>query len=214
MKNKKTIIWDWNGTLLNDTDICVASINKMLALRNLPEISLDLYREVFTFPVMNYYRAIGFDFEAEPFEIPAMEFINLYHQSLSDAGLFAEVPPTLTHFSKLSFRQTILSAMEQGSLDKSLRTNEIHQFFEEVFGLNDHFANGKQDTGKALIARLNQPLCEIVMVGDTLHDKEVADQLGIDVVLVANGHQAKSRLISSGAQVIDSLSQLAELKLN
>ena len=213
MKNKKTIIWDWNGTLLNDAAICVSSINQLLRHRNLSEISLDYYRQVFTFPVIDYYRAVGFDFENEPFEKPAMDFIELYHQLLPKALLFKEVEPILSHFSGLFFRHTILSAMEQGSLNASLKLNKIDHFFDYVFGINDHFANGKIDMGRALIRQLNQPLNELVLIGDTLHDKEVAGYLGIDVVLIANGHQSKGRLESSGNQVIDSLNQLVNLTL-
>ena len=213
MKNKKTIIWDWNGTLLNDAAICVSSINQLLRHRNLSEISLDYYRQVFTFPVIDYYRAVGFDFENEPFEKPAMDFIELYHRLLPKALLFKEVEPILSHFSGLFFRHTILSAMEQGSLNASLKSNKIDHFFDHVFGINDHFANGKIEIGKALIRQLNQPLNELVLIGDTLHDKEVAGYLGIDVVLIANGHQSKGRLESSGNQVIDSLNQLVNLTL-
>ena len=65
MKNAKHIIWDWNGTLLDDKWLCVESINQALQKRNLPELSDDRYMEVFTFPVQEYYKAVGFDFDKE-----------------------------------------------------------------------------------------------------------------------------------------------------
>jgi hypothetical protein len=60
--NYKNIIWDWNGTLLNDITICIKSMNILLKERTLPLISEDKYRDIFTFPVRNYYEQLGFDF--------------------------------------------------------------------------------------------------------------------------------------------------------
>jgi phosphoglycolate phosphatase len=214
MKAKKTLIWDWNGTLLDDAEICVYCINTLLRKRNLKEISLQKYREVFTFPVIDYYRSVGFDFEKEPFEIPAMEFIDIYHQLLPEAPLFKNVEQTLSGFSDQKFNQVILSAMEQTSLTHTLKSNRIHHFFDQVFGIDDHFAQGKLQRGMELVSRLNQPLDEIILIGDTLHDKEVAGHLGVEVVLIANGHQSKERLLKSGARVLDSIGQLQEVLLN
>jgi phosphoglycolate phosphatase len=76
----KLIIWDWNGTLLNDVSVCVEAMNEMLSERNLTILNDSTYRNVFTFPVKNYYQKLGFDFDQEPFEIPAMQFMDLYRK--------------------------------------------------------------------------------------------------------------------------------------
>jgi len=208
MKNKATIIWDWNGTLLNDVRMCVDAINILLKCRHIPLLDLERYRDIFTFPVIDYYRAAGFDFEKEPFEKPAMEFIKLYHEKLPEVALFTEVEPILNKFSSMGFNQVVLSAMEHDSLMKSLKTHQILHYFQHVSGLSDHYANGKKDLGEQMIAQLSQPLDELILIGDTIHDKEVADHLGIDVVLVSNGHQSTSRLETSGARVVSSLNEL------
>ena len=72
------IIWDWNGTLLDDRWLCVDAINKSLLLRNLPVIDENRYLEIFCFPVEKYYLKLGFDFEKEPFTISGSEFIKNY----------------------------------------------------------------------------------------------------------------------------------------
>ncbi len=85
---KKIIIWDWNGTLLNDVQMCVNCMNVLLGKRNLPRLSFDTYRNVFNFPVRDYYEKIGFDFTCEDFEVPAKEFMDLYHRFLPETSLF------------------------------------------------------------------------------------------------------------------------------
>jgi len=74
MPQRTTIIWDWNGTLLDDAEICLEAINIMLKKRHLPELSMERYRDVFTFPVIEYYREVGFDFTLEAWDPVATEF--------------------------------------------------------------------------------------------------------------------------------------------
>ena len=54
----ETIIWDWNGTLLDDLEICIRSMNRMLRERKMPPIDKQLYKNIFTFPVREYYEKI------------------------------------------------------------------------------------------------------------------------------------------------------------
>ena len=65
MLDCKAIIWDYNGTLLNDLSIGVECINRMLTKRELPLLTTESYREVFTFPVKKYYELVGFDFNKD-----------------------------------------------------------------------------------------------------------------------------------------------------
>jgi len=74
----KRVIWDWNGTLINDVCLVVEIMNKMLKKRNLPRIDSKIYREIFDFPVTKYYLTLGFDFSKELFEELTDEFISEY----------------------------------------------------------------------------------------------------------------------------------------
>lgn len=75
----KYIVWDWNGTLLDDLDVCLKSINTILEKYKLPKLkSVKEYREKFVFPVINYYKAIGLDFSKYTFKIVGKEFIDIY----------------------------------------------------------------------------------------------------------------------------------------
>ena len=64
----KHVIWDWNGTLVDDTWLFVDIMNGVLKDRNLQGITLDDYRNVFDFPVQDYYTKLGFNFSEEAFE--------------------------------------------------------------------------------------------------------------------------------------------------
>lgn len=208
MKNKKAIIWDWNGTLLDDAELCIKSMNSLLNKRKLKVLDKNSYREIFTFPVKEYYEKAGFDFASEPFEVPAMQFIDLYYRDFETAILFPEVKKVLQFFNKKGYNQSILSAMEHEKLMSSLKEKGIIHYFENITGINDHYAHSKVEIGKDLIRKISFSKPEIVMVGDTLHDLEVAHELGIDCVLIANGHQSKERLLGNNVIVINNLEDI------
>jgi len=200
-----SIIWDWNGTLLNDVDVVVGVINQLLGDRNLALLTVERYLAVFTFPVRQYYEQIGFDFTIEPYEIPAMQFITLYNKAVETCDLHVEVIPILSRLQSAGYRQFILSAMEQEQLEKTVDENGINDFFEDLFGLTDHFAASKIANGLSLIRKHGLNPERTLLVGDTIHDFEVAQAIGCNCVLVAKGHQSKERLVATGTHVLDSL---------
>lgn len=203
-----TIIWDWNGTLLNDTDYCVSTMNSLLADRGLPLLTTKKYREVFSFPVKDYYQTIGFDFTKEDFSIPANQYIDLYNRGFYQCSLQESTVEVLSFFRAKGVRQFVLSAMEHEMLEKTLNQKGILHFFESVAGLTDHYAVSKVDQGKMLMKNFGIEQAKTWLIGDTVHDFEVADALGITCVLVADGHQSAERLHKTGAKVIGNLSQL------
>ena len=205
-----TIIWDWNGTLLNDLDLCIDSINTLLKKRSLKLLNHTSYKEVFSFPVKNYYEVIGFDFTREDFEIPAKEFIDLYDNRVENCPLHPFAVEVLESFKTKGYQQFVLSAMKQTMLEKTLKHNGIFPFFEGVAGLNDHYAVSKVDRGKELLSEFGIDTKNAWMIGDTNHDFEVARELGINCILVADGHQSEERLKETGAEVVSSLSVLKE----
>lgn len=210
-KNIKAIIWDWNGTLLNDVGICIDCINVLLRKRNLDLIDRKKYIDIFTFPVKDYYENAGFDFSKEDFEVPALEFIKLYHESLPLAKLHSCANDVLKHFKSIGLKQYVLSAMEHNSLLKSLKDNGIYNFFEHINGIDNHYAHSKLEIGKDLIKKVGFAPNEILLIGDTLHDKDVAEGLGVNFVLVAKGHQSKERLFKETPLVVDELLEVKEL---
>lgn len=83
----KHIIWDWNGTLLDDVEVVINIMNSLLEKREMTVINKDRYLEIFDFPVKNYYTKLGFDFSLEPFEKIANEYVELYRDAYHTCNL-------------------------------------------------------------------------------------------------------------------------------
>lgn len=203
-----SLIWDWNGTLLNDLDLSLSTINRLLEKRELPLLTANSYKAVFSFPVKDYYQAIGFDFGKEDFEIPAREYIDSYNDKVNSCTLHSSATEVLTHFRKLGVRQFVLSAMQQNMLEITLKQQNIFHFFEGVAGLNDHYAVSKIERGEQLITKYSIEKEKARIIGDTIHDFEVAESLGIRCILIADGHQSEERLKTTNAEIVGSLKDL------
>lgn len=211
MKGSKTILWDWNGTMLNDVSICIEAMNLMLRERELKQLDEDVYRDVFTFPVREYYSKIGFDFSKEPFEKPALEFIENYDTMVREASIFGDTIQALDAFRSRGYTQMILSAMQNDFLNELVGQHGIAHYFEEISGIDDHYASGKVENARQLIAKLDGHAGEIIMIGDTIHDHEVGEELGIRVILVSRGHQSEERIRSTGREIVRNFKEVLRI---
>jgi len=211
LKDIKHIIWDYNGTLLNDIDLCVDMINIVLERRKLPTITKQQYKEVFDFPVKNYYEVIGFDFSIEPFDIVGTEFIEEYNNNTNRFILHDGVIDILDTIKSLGIPQSVLSARLQASLHQELNDFGINKYFDHIFGLSDHYANGKLELGRQLMNRIDVEPKNILLIGDTLHDMDVAKELGISELLISNGHQNYDRLSKGSNNVLNSIGEFIKL---
>jgi phosphoglycolate phosphatase len=205
MNGKLSVLWDWNGTLLDDMDVCIDSINVLLGKRKLPLLNREKYRSVFTFPVKDYYRLVGFDFEKEDYEPVAMGFIHEYRKRIVDCKLFPDVKHALNEIQSLGYKQYIVSAMEQSFLLETIERAGIKHYFNGIAGITDHLANGKAGMAEAFLNSQNINPEDTWLLGDTLHDSEVATQLGLNCILVADGHQSADRLMLSGCKVVSNI---------
>jgi phosphoglycolate phosphatase len=210
-KNVQAVLWDWNGTLLNDLEISIRAMNDMLMKRNIPGLSVDRYREIFTFPVKDYYVKAGVNFSTYEWDEVAMEFIHNFRKYVPEAALNPMAKQALQFLDGKGIRQFILSAMEQEFLTETVNERLAPGTFEEIVGLNNHYAHTKIENAGLLVEKLNLPVENILMIGDTIHDLEVAKAAGIKCILFSGGHQPRQRLETTGAEIIDDLSEIRGL---
>lgn len=208
LKKYQHIVWDWNGTLLDDAWLCLEIMNGMLQQRNLPPMSPEHYADIFDFPVIDYYQRAGWDFAKESFDKLSDEFIGEYERRKLDCPLREGAVEILKKNSEMGLPQSIISASKQTSVDDMVKFYGIEEMFVAVRGLDNHHAFGKVDLGMQWMADISPDPGTVVMVGDTAHDHEVAQAMGVDCILIASGHQDKARLEKCGVQVVESLAEI------
>jgi phosphoglycolate phosphatase len=203
------LIWDWNGTLLDDLDYSIGVMNALLARRRLPPLHRERYHALFDFPVRLYYERLGFDPVADPFEKLSTEFISGYDAHRTQAPLHAHTVATLAAVGAAGLRQSILSAYRHETLHEIVAHFGLTAHFDRIAGLDNIHAHSKLALGRDLVSRLGVAPREILLVGDTLHDADVARELGVACALVAAGHHPAGRLRETGAPVYATLADFA-----
>ena len=202
------IIWDWNGTLWDDTWLCVEINNHMLERRGLPLIDIDVYQAKLCFPVDQYYCQLGFDYDRDPYSALAEEFIAEYECRRFECELQPGARELIQTMSERNMPQAVLSAYQHDTLLQAVDYFGLTPLFNEIIGLDDIYAAGKVENGKKYITGLDFAPSEVLFIGDTIHDFEVARAMGVDCALLAIGHNSRSRLDSCGVPVLDAIDEL------
>lgn len=197
------VIWDWNGTLLDDAQACINVLNRFLRERDLPLLDRERYRGCFGFPVRDFYKSLGITACDQAWQELAVSFHAYYLQET--ATIFSHVRQTLSWLQAEQIPQSILSACEQSLLNRQVAEHGLAGFFQHVRGTDNLDGRSKIAVGQDLMARLDVQCGTRLLIGDTLHDAEVAAALGCRCLLVANGHQDRARLEQAGCPVLDSL---------
>ena len=205
MTTLRHVIWDWNGTLLDDTWLCIDVMNGLLAERAHPPLTHARYLEIFDFPVVDYYERLGFDFDRDPFAIIGAEFIRRYETRRLECRLHEDAIATLAFTRSRGVPQSVLSAYRHDTLVELLAHFGLRDFFTGVLGSDNVYAQGKVEQGRRWIAQLGIDPSTAVLVGDTVHDFEVAEAMACRCLLVADGYHPRAKLERCGVAVVDDL---------
>lgn len=204
------VLWDWNGTLLDDVDLCVDALNRLLARFHYPQrYDKTQYREIFCFPVQDYYVRAGFDFSRTPFDELARSYMEDYIPASAACPLADGALEALDLFSGAGVRQVVLSASRRDTLEQQVSQRGIRSRFDRLLGLGDIYARSKVEIGLAYLREEGFAPDRAVMIGDSVHDAEVAAAMGVPCVLQCAGHQSRSALQVSGVPVTGSVLEAA-----
>ncbi len=194
--------------MLDDAACCVETINCMSQARGLQQIDLIEYRQLFQFPVHQFYTALGYDLANEDWDRLADEYHACYRQATTHATLRTGALALVQRLHTNRCPQAVLSACEQNLLLAMLKRFEISGFFQPVIGADNMDGASKESLATRLQQQLAWPPDAMLMIGDTDHDAHVAQLMGWQCVLLADGYQATELLLATGAPVCASYTDL------
>ena len=212
MPGYKYIIWDWNGTILDDLKLNLEVENTLLSRRGRRLIdSIAEYHEKFQFPIIKFYEELDFDLENESFEDIAKEYVREFDERFYELEIFSDAKDAVSDFKCEGIKQVILSQTEQKWLEKQVEHHNMTELFTELLGARDIYVKGKVAMALRWIEENGIDSRDVLMVGDTVHDFEVSESIGCDCVLIARGHHSRERLMTTAATVIDSIDELRRM---
>lgn len=208
----KWIVWDWNGTLLDDTQLCYEIANEMRIERGLPALpDMESYRSIMGFPIVDYYRRMGYTFETESYDDVSNEFVCMYIQRSAACKLHEGAEAVLRRISEAGIRQALLSATGQKRLVEQVALyGAILPCFASVIGMPDDLAHGKVSLAEAFLKKERLSPDDVLFIGDTDHDHFVASAIGCRCLLIGNGHQSAAKLYQTGAPVLGRITDVPD----
>ena len=209
----KHIIWDFNGTLLNDAQLSVDADNAVFAQLGLPPITIDDYRAHMTMPVRDFYTALGIDLNVYTYDTISRLWLEIFNAGALEAGLVSGLLDVVRALHAAGRSQSVLSASFEPSLRHQCDALGLTPYMKAIDGQEDENAERKTVIGHRQLDRLGLSGEGAVLVGDLCTDAELAHELGASCILVPWGHNSLERLTACGCPVAHSAAELQRLLL-
>ena len=204
------LVLDFNGTIIDDVDLCLNILNHLLEERHYKKVSLEEYKHIFTFPIKKYYINAGFDLEKYSFTSISNEFISLYQKASLNCKLYEGINELIDKCNNNRIKVVLLSASQIDNLKEQTDHFGLSEKFEAILGTSNIEAASKVESGKNYFKDKQDK--KILFVGDTTHDAEVASAIGADALLITHGHQARDILLKANPlKVIDSFKEVEDI---
>jgi phosphoglycolate phosphatase-like HAD superfamily hydrolase len=206
------IVWDWNGTLLDDLRIVIEAVNVSLSRLGRDPIDEDGYRDHFTRPVRAFYDSLfGRAITDDEWELLNNGFHREYFGRADQADLTADTVDALTVVDGLGWGQSLLSMSPQEWLEQITEAKGVKERFALVDGLRVPTGGLKAKHMEEHLEVLDVDPSRTVVVGDTPDDAVAARHVGAQVVLYDGGSHHLPRLRGMGAPVAHSLLEAVEI---
>ena len=200
------VVWDWNGTLLDDLTVVLDSVNAGVSSYLTSPLTLEQYRNHYTRPVKRFYDTIlGRELSFEEWVDLDARFHRAYDERLHEAALAPGAGDALAAVSASHHSQSLLSMYPHDALLPLVRSRGIDHHFDQIDGLRGVAGDAKYASLVAHLDTLEVSAPSVLMVGDTPDDAVAAFSAGADCVLVDNGSHHRRALEATGADVVDSI---------
>ncbi|SDS27778.1 HAD family hydrolase [Microlunatus soli] len=204
------LIWDWNGTLLDDYHLTVEASNAAFASVGGEPVDPEDHRRRFRRPVQDYYaEVLGRPLPDDEFALLDRVYHETYHARMADCLLAAGAEEALAGWSGT---QSLLSMWFHERLVPFVDGFGLTDHFVRIDGLRDRVGGGnKAEHAMRHLAAIGIPGSQCVMIGDTLDDAAAAAAVGAGCVLISGGFTDADRLAATGLPLAHNLADAVAL---
>jgi phosphoglycolate phosphatase-like HAD superfamily hydrolase len=207
------VVWDWNGTLLDDNQVVLAAVNGVCAGFGRPGLTWAEWQAAYARPMrVSYEQILARVLDDEEWARVDKLYHERYDALLHTCALAAGVPDALRQLTESGRTQSLLSMWFHTRLTPTIEQFGLTQYFTRVDGLAGDVGGGSK--ADSLISHLEaQRLnpAEVVLIGDVVDDAMAARAAGAQCVLVTTGAMTRTALQTTGTPVTNSITEALQL---
>lgn len=200
------IVWDYNGTVLDDAYTSVLAVNEMLMSRGLSKTNLEIYKKTLVMPLTEYYKTVGI--YTDDISVLSQEFRNYCDKHRQSSHIFDGVYDVILFAKSSGIKNILLSSLYNEHLLEETKKYNIDGWFDIVSGLSDKNLGSKSTTADAIFKKEGIDPKNVLFIGDLVTDAKTAKELGADCILIPNGHMDKKRCGMACDKVFDDVRQV------
>ena len=211
------VVFDWNGTLFDDTHVCVDAENHVLKIFGGRQIDLKIFRDTITMPVIDFYVQHGCDREQLIREVKKLGqiFIEYYEEHAKACSLRADAKELLEWLFEKEIDMVILSNHTVSGIKFQLERFGISKYFKDVLANEGAETSMKVKNKAEKLKEYMKGYNNAVIIGDGPEEAEIAKKLGITSILITGGYFSDERVEARKPDhIISNLCQLKERFLN
>lgn len=212
---RKHLVWDWNGTLLDDLPVVVEAVSQSIGRFGLDPITADDYRDHYTRPVRHFYdNLFGRSVEDDEWEHLNATFHDVYFDLAAEVGLTSGALEAMELLDEAGWGQSLLSMSPHDWLTRIVDRLQLTHRLALVDGLTEVTGGLKAGHMEQHLRMLGIDGESVVAIGDTPDDAAAAAHVGAGVVLFHGGSHHIEVLEAEGVPVAETLVEAVELALS
>lgn len=196
MKKKfDLIIFDWDGTLVDSIDWIVrclqvaahstgCKVPGVLAIKSI--IGLSIQKAVETI-----FPGIEDDIREQLIACYSQEF---FSKQITEEDLFLGVKEMLLEFKLSGYQLAVATGKSQASLNKAIQGTGLKDFFHITRCADQTASKPNPYMLEEIIEKMGVRKERVLMVGDSVHDLQMAKNAGISAVAVSCGANSRIQL--------------------
>lgn len=215
------VIWDWNGTLLNDTHVVIDAVNETVSPYGVPTLSVEDYARLFARPVSVFYeRMLQRPITASEWRDLDDTFHGAYARRMADARLSDGAHELLESLHEDGTSQSLLSMAPHHHVTERAEVFGVARYMVRIDGLRDGSGALKEASMlshlHALLAHPSAPddPSSYAVIGDSVDDAVAARANGVRAVMFDSGSHVRADLVATGFPVTNSLTDAIEVARN
>lgn len=211
----KLVVFDWDGTLVDSVGCIISCLRQASQKVKLPLLSDNAYSDVIGLGMFEAVRQL--------YPVLSEAAIGVFSDAYRDAFVgrceapapfFDGVLDILSSLRKRGYALAVATGKSRRGLTRELAIREMAGFFMATRCANE--ARSKPDPMMLhqLMGELGCDAVEVLMIGDSVYDMEMAANAGVDRLAVTWGVHGRDRLVTfNPIRMVDRVSEIEDVLL-